>query len=99
MCASAIGCPFGIIGAIHGLNNIYEGISGEDGYLRDGYQYALGEERGDVTYSSVDVVSSGAALFAKVPRDGVFRLFHYMPDDLTCAPSFIQSEVESHDHL
>ena len=65
----------------HGANNIYEGATGEDGILREGYQAALGQDTGDITYGAIDLGTSAVSLGRNVVSPNSWRLFRNIPSD------------------
>ncbi|MBA5248758.1 MAG: DUF4225 domain-containing protein [Gammaproteobacteria bacterium] len=80
-CTTVTGCLFGAPLITHGYNNIYEGVTGRDGPLRQGYQSVFGKDYGDVAYGVVDVGLSGGALLTKAPKPDSWKLFKNVPGD------------------
>lgn len=90
LCSTGIGCALGAPLIAHGANNIYEGVTGEDGLLRDGYQAAsqllTGDETyGDYAYGAVDVGTSLGGATKLVLKPNAWKLFRNIPSDYTRA--------------
>ena len=81
MCTMGIGCVAGAALIAHGANNLYEGISGNDGALRQGYQALLGKDAGNIAYGVVDVGTSVTGLVKAVAKPGTWKLFKNIPSD------------------
>ena len=83
-----MGCAAGAPLAAHGANNIYEGVSGKDGLLRDGYQAVSkgltgSEAYGDMAYGTADVGMSLHGATKLVLKPDAWKLFNYIPSDYT----------------
>ncbi|MET1256837.1 DUF4225 domain-containing protein [Aliikangiella maris] len=92
LCSTGLGCVLGAPLIAHGANNIYEGVTGEDGLLREGYQAAskllTGDEvYGDYAYGAVDVGTSLGGATKLVLKPDSWKLFRNIPSDYTRAYS------------
>ena len=90
LCSTGAGCLLGGPLIAHGANNIYEGVTGQDGLLRDGYQAAsealTGDARyGDLAYGVADAAMSLQGATKMVLKPDSWKLFRNIPSDYTRA--------------
>ncbi len=86
MCLTGAGCLPGSFLMAHGANNIYEGVTGEDGWLRKGYQnvgeFITGDSRsGDFAYGVLEVGMSIHGSIKLVLKADSWKLFRNIPSD------------------
>ena len=108
MCTSIALCGVGIYTGLHGLNNVYEGITGlagnqQDGLLREGYQQLFGEDYGNIAYATADIGTSIAGLRRLVLpnpyynsawiREGIFHVPNYSRAYQVASPLSILGQV------
>ena len=104
LCTTGLGCIAGAAMVAHGANNIYEGVTGNDGVLRDGYQaaseFATGDASyGDMAYGTIDVGMSLSGATKLVLKPDSWKLFRNIPTDytraftLTTTPALISNSV------
>ena len=90
MCTTGAGCIAGSVIMAHGANNIYEGVTSEDGLLRRGYQklgeFVAGDSKtGDFAYGALDIGMSIHGATKLVLKPDSWRLFRNIPSDYTRA--------------
>ena len=85
-CSSLVGCAGGAYLGAHGLNNIYEGFTGETGLLREGYRAIFGEDWGDIAYGAADVGTSVHGATKLVLKPDAWKLFRHIPSDYVNTP-------------
>jgi hypothetical protein len=81
ICAGVVTCTVGGILIAHGANNVYEGVMGQDGPLRDAYRALLGDVGGQITYGAVDISTSLYGMVRGVLKPDAWKLFRYIPSD------------------
>ena len=67
----------------HGANNVWEGSSGSDGYVREGYRFVasqvIGDARyGDLAYGTVDIGTSFAGFAKGIAKKATLNNYPYM---------------------
>jgi len=62
LCSTVAGCVFGAPIATLGASNIQEGITGQNGFARDGFQALFGEKTGDLAFGAVNLGTSVTGL-------------------------------------
>lgn len=84
-----VGCAPGAMMALHGANNIYEngnnliqGRTDTEGWLRDFYQWVSQDDRrGNIAYGLGDLAFSGYGLARLSKNKDAWRLFRYIRTD------------------
>lgn len=89
LCSTVAGCVFGAPIATLGASNIQEGITGQNGFARDGFQALFGEKTGDLAFGAVNLGTSVTGLGRVVLKQGVRPLFRTIPSDFE--PAFRQA--------
>ena len=89
LCTTIVGCTLGAPIATLGASNIQEGITGQDGFARYGFQFLFGENSGDWAFGAVNLGTSIGGLARPVLKHGIRPLFRTIPRDFE--PAFRQA--------
>jgi len=93
LCTTGLGCVLGAPIATLGASNIQEGLTGEDGFVRDFAQDILGETNGDYAVGALNLGTSigglSRSVLKPIPTSQSRPLFYNIPNDY--APAFTQS--------
>lgn len=81
ICSTAVGCAAGAPIALLGASNIQEGLTGENGFVREASISTLGDAFGNLAVDAVNIGSSIGGLLRPVLKPGAWKLFHYIRSD------------------